>query len=817
MEIRDPRQVTNSPLPGSLEPAVTGSAADSSGTNSATNFTVDFLRQILLNGPQIAANSSAGFTASQTLERGSRSEAVGSRRDLLSDRATTVAASIRERRSASDSRLARDTDDSTAVRTSATEDDRRSRRESGRSSPLGSPLGNHLSGTALRRDAADASRDSKLPALRHERTAEGDDSAHAAEDAELLEGDPSGSIESSGEVVAGPVQDVVLGEVDPTGIEGARTEPVTGALEGEALEESVQELSREVETVQSTTGNSLNAGAPQSARSSNSGSGTNAFKAGSSGRNTPTETTGQDASNVLPGNGIQVPSEGSAPVDDDGNVVPQEASPVSSVSQATAYPSGNAILLDSRAEAVRAMRGDSASSLSSFRRMLAEGTGTPDAKVQGAESESSTKSAAGDNQTVASNAGNVEATDDSDALPQVMRTDGVPILAAVPGSPPEVAPAVSSSPDGVRDLLLESAAQILAIGTGSLQTRTEAQNSWQVGRQSGSGYSAGRSSGAAATSGPQAGGLPVGWQPAGWNPVAGSASWMSAGSHPGSAATSAVIAATVGTGSAAITPLSFAAALASAASTGSIPLADAKGQAASDSLVAGSPTADGELPVSTPVTTAATNGVGRVASAAPTTSPEMAINQVAQGILDSTASGILTAARSEQSFSIVLSPENYGELTIDVRQNDEGVSVRLEATTGAGHELLSDHLTKLHEILEQRGLAVDQITIDRIEAPRDVAAPSQPERDQNSDDRSREQQARHDRAETGTHGSGGRGAGNSRSGDPSAQERRIDGRRDSVVEAMGRESRESVPGKPIAANSVSSANPLRWERVDIQI
>ncbi|MBA4030678.1 MAG: hypothetical protein C0478_07265 [Planctomyces sp.] len=812
MEIRDPRQVTNSPLPGSLEPAATGSGTDSSGTNSATNFTVDFLRQILLNGPQIAANSSAGFTAGNALERGSRSETARSRRDLLGDRATTVAASIRERRSGNDPRLARDTDDSTPVRTSATEDDRRSRRESGRSSPFGSPLGNHLSGSALRRDAGDTSRDSKLPALRHDRTAEGEDSAHAAEDAELLESDPSGSIESSGEVVAGPVQDAVLGEVDPTGIEGARTEPALGALEEDALE-----ISHEVETAQSTSGDPLSVGTPQSSHSSNSGSGTNAYKAGSSGRNTPAEATGQDASNVLPGNGIQVPSEGSVPVDDDGNVVPQEASPVSSVSQATAYPTGNAILLESRAEAVRAMRGDSTSSLSSFRRLLAEGTGAQNAKVHGAESESFTKSAASESQIVALDAGDLEASDDSAALPQVAGADGVPTLAAVPGSPPEVAPAVSSSLDGVRDLLLESAAQIPALGTGSLQTRTEAQNNRQFGRQSGGGYSSGRSNSAAPASGPQAGGLPSGWQPAGWNPVAGSAPWMSAGSHPSSAATSAVIAAAARTGGAPIAPLSFAAALASAASTGSVSLVDAKGQAASDSLVGGSPTADGELPVATPVTTAATNGVGRVASAAPTTSSEIAISQVAQRILDSTANGILTAARSEQNFSIVLSPENYGELTIDVRQNDEGVSVRLEATTGAGHELLSGHLAELHELLEQRGLAVDQITVDRIEAPRDVAAPSQPEGDQNADDRSREQQARHDRAETGTNGSGGGGAGNSRSGDPSTRERRIDGQRDSVVEATGRESRESVPAKPIAANAVSSANPLRWERVDIQI
>lgn len=198
------------------------------------------------------------------------------------------------------------------------------------------------------------------------------------------------------------------------------------------------------------------------------------------------------------------------------------------------------------------------------------------------------------------------------------------------------------------------------------------------------------------------------------------------------------------------------------------------------------------------------------------TTPPLAQRVVVDGILNMTASHILNSARTEQTFSIVLTPESYGELSIDVRQNEEGVMVRLEAATAAGHELLSEHLSELREILDQRGLDVDQISLERVEAPREVLASSDPANDRSSN---REQpDANRQNLLTGQEGSSSSGSDRQPdSGTPRENWNRLDPQQEPRADHLARNNQEARSTQTSGFANEGSTRPVRWDHVNIQI
>lgn len=198
------------------------------------------------------------------------------------------------------------------------------------------------------------------------------------------------------------------------------------------------------------------------------------------------------------------------------------------------------------------------------------------------------------------------------------------------------------------------------------------------------------------------------------------------------------------------------------------------------------------------------------------TQPPLAQRVVVDGILNMTAGHILNSARTEQTFSIVLTPESYGELSIDVRQNEKGVMVRLEAATSAGHELLSEHLSELREILDQRGLDVDQISLERVEAPREVLASSDPANDRSSN---REQpDANSQNLLTGQEGSSSSGSDRQPdSGTPRENWNRLDPQEEPLTEHLARNNQEARSTQTSGFANEDSARPVRWDHVNIQI
>ncbi|QDV31842.1 Flagellar hook-length control protein FliK [Planctopirus ephydatiae] len=198
------------------------------------------------------------------------------------------------------------------------------------------------------------------------------------------------------------------------------------------------------------------------------------------------------------------------------------------------------------------------------------------------------------------------------------------------------------------------------------------------------------------------------------------------------------------------------------------------------------------------------------------TQPPLAQRVVVDGILNMTASHILNSARTEQTFSIVLTPESYGELSIDVRQNEKGVMVRLEAATSAGHELLSEHLSELREILDQRGLDVDQISLERVEAPREVLASSDPANDRSSN---REQpDANSQNLLTGQEGSSSSGSDRQPdSGTPRENWNRLDPQEEPRADHLAGNIQEARSTQTSGFANEGSARPVRWDHVNIQI
>lgn len=198
------------------------------------------------------------------------------------------------------------------------------------------------------------------------------------------------------------------------------------------------------------------------------------------------------------------------------------------------------------------------------------------------------------------------------------------------------------------------------------------------------------------------------------------------------------------------------------------------------------------------------------------TQPPFAQRVVVDGILNMTASHILNSARTEQTFSIVLTPESYGELSIDVRQNEEGVMVRLEAATSAGHELLSEHLSELREILDQRGLDVDQISLERVETPREVIATSDPANDRSSN---REQpDSTGQNLLTGQEGSSSSGSDRQPdSGTPRENWNRLDPQEEPRTDHLARNNQEARSTQSSGFANEGTARPVRWDHVNIQI
>ncbi len=75
------------------------------------------------------------------------------------------------------------------------------------------------------------------------------------------------------------------------------------------------------------------------------------------------------------------------------------------------------------------------------------------------------------------------------------------------------------------------------------------------------------------------------------------------------------------------------------------------------------------------------------------------------------------AVTQDRQLTITLRPPELGPVQIDVLHLDGRTSARLQTETASAHQLLTEHLPQLREVLTQMGVAADQVQVVRSETP----------------------------------------------------------------------------------------------------
>ncbi len=568
------------------------------------------------------------------------------------------------------------------------------------------------------------------------------------------------------------------------------------------------------------------------------------------------ENAALNVSNSFAGSEIQVPSSGIVPVDDEHNLVTQEPD---SVPANVAHPAAANQYHHIASRLVSTKSTDAASirSLQSFQQLLAQDPSSQSisgSTSSAVTSEATNSATAGElqpavnDQSSQSTANHDDVTNDSSSIdlnPSDASSVSLAGLSAGALPPAMVIQEQRSNPQGAGDEL--AAGQVPgnrqgdagALLLNSFQTdetslatsnsipagvnqdpqiaatlSLQAQSESIINQRSASGESS-RSQISGARNGNQSSNQ----RQTSWSAVGGLPPWSSLPGL-GDASTGASISASLNLSSrAGASPGTFAAALTGSQNPAMGQIAEASPETLADAettiqTAAKHPGAGG------PAVNLIANNDSQTRQASTITSnstqPPLAQRVVVDGILNMTASHILNSARTEQTFSIVLTPESYGELSIDVRQNEEGVMVRLEAATSAGHELLSEHLSELREILDQRGLDVDQISLERVETPREVIATSDPANDRSSN---REQpDSTGQNLLTGQEGSSSSGSDRQPdSGTPRENGNRLDPQEEPRTDHLARNNQEARSTQTSGFANEGTARPVRWDHVNIQI
>lgn len=113
-------------------------------------------------------------------------------------------------------------------------------------------------------------------------------------------------------------------------------------------------------------------------------------------------------------------------------------------------------------------------------------------------------------------------------------------------------------------------------------------------------------------------------------------------------------------------------------------------------------------------------GTGSVKPATLASAPALASSSVAQEVPESAqiVTRGLSAALNQRGgvVHVRLSPASLGSVRIEMVLEPAGVSVRIEASTASAQRLLSEHLSVLRSSLEQKGLAVERLSVHVVPA-----------------------------------------------------------------------------------------------------
>lgn len=82
------------------------------------------------------------------------------------------------------------------------------------------------------------------------------------------------------------------------------------------------------------------------------------------------------------------------------------------------------------------------------------------------------------------------------------------------------------------------------------------------------------------------------------------------------------------------------------------------------------------------------------------------------------------AMSQDRALTMTLRPPELGAVRIDVQHRDGHLSARLQTETAAAHQLLTEQLPQLRDVLTQMGVASDQVQVIRAEAPSSSAQSS---------------------------------------------------------------------------------------------
>jgi flagellar hook-length control protein FliK len=86
-------------------------------------------------------------------------------------------------------------------------------------------------------------------------------------------------------------------------------------------------------------------------------------------------------------------------------------------------------------------------------------------------------------------------------------------------------------------------------------------------------------------------------------------------------------------------------------------------------------------------------------------------------IVDQLQPALHQAVTQDRRLTIMLRPPELGPVQIDVLRHDGRMSARLQTETASAHQLLTEHLPQLREVLTQMGVAADQVQVVRSETP----------------------------------------------------------------------------------------------------
>jgi|GEM_PF-4633119 len=118
---------------------------------------------------------------------------------------------------------------------------------------------------------------------------------------------------------------------------------------------------------------------------------------------------------------------------------------------------------------------------------------------------------------------------------------------------------------------------------------------------------------------------------------------------------------------------------------------------------------------STAWSTNTANAVGRNESVASQVPANPVPRGVVPSVVDQLQPALHRAATSSQQLSIVLRPPELGAVRIDISQQGGQLTARLEAESAAAHQLLTDQLPQLRDVLLPLGVAADQVQVVRME------------------------------------------------------------------------------------------------------